>query len=57
MENLKVYSKDLVLKLTRKRSGEVKVGETVNATTGNWREAIKNSRVHWHTIRVDANNL
>ncbi len=52
MENLKVYSKDLVLKLTRKRSGEVKVGETVNATTGNWREDIKNSNCKFVIVGI-----
>lgn len=52
MENLKVYSKDLVLKLTRKRSGEAKVGETVNATTGNWREDIKNSNSKFVVVGI-----
>jgi formiminoglutamase len=52
MENLKVYSKDLVLKLTRKRNGEVKVGETVNATTGNWREDIKNSNCKFVIVGI-----
>jgi formiminoglutamase len=52
MENLKVYSKDLVLKLTRKRSGEVKVGETVDATTGNWKEDIKNSNCKFVIIGI-----
>lgn len=32
-------------------------GSNISKKQYNIREAIKNSRVHWHTIRVDANNL
>jgi predicted Holliday junction resolvase-like endonuclease len=32
-------------------------GSNITKKQYNIREAIKNSRVHWHTVRVDANNL
>lgn len=31
-------------------------GSNITKKQYNIREAVKNSRVHWHTIRVDANN-
>ena len=32
-------------------------GSNITKKQYNIKEAIKNGRVHWHTIRVDANNL
>ncbi|MEI8136671.1 MAG: arginase family protein [Bacteroidota bacterium] len=52
MENLKVYSKDLVLKLTRKRNGELKVGEVVEATKHNWRTELEESSARFVIVGI-----
>ena len=39
--NVKVYTKDLILSLTRTRTGEVKIGELVGCPSGDWKEDLK----------------
>lgn len=43
MDAVKVYLKDDILRLTRKRSGEKKIGETIAYLTKNWQEDLKSS--------------
>lgn len=43
MKTVKVYTQEDVLKLTRKRSGELKVGEVVDATKKDWKADLEKS--------------
>jgi formiminoglutamase len=43
MEIIKAYTKQDVTKLTRKRSGEEKIGEVVSCVTTNWQQDLKNT--------------
>lgn len=43
MEIVKAYNKGEILKLTRHRSGEEKIGEKVSFSIGNWRDDLKSS--------------
>lgn len=43
MDPVKVYGKEEVLRLTRQRSGEEKIGEGVVCVAGDWIEAVKNT--------------
>jgi formiminoglutamase len=43
MQFLKHYSQQDILKLTRKRSGETKIGEVVSHVSANWKNELKNN--------------
>jgi formiminoglutamase len=43
MEIVKAYTKQDINKLTRKRSGEEKIGEVVSCVVNNWQQDLKNS--------------
>ncbi len=45
MQDVKTYTQEDILKLTRKRSGEEKLGEFVQTLTKNWKESLRNSSV------------
>ncbi|MDO8999042.1 MAG: formimidoylglutamase [Bacteroidota bacterium] len=52
METVKVYTKEFVSKLTRKRTGELKVGEVVEATTKNWKAELEESKAKFVIIGI-----
>jgi formiminoglutamase len=52
MEFLKVYTTEDILKLTRKRSGEEKLGERVEAVTDNWQDALKKSQIRFVILGI-----
>jgi len=41
MDFVKVYSKEIIKSATRKRSGEIKIGEKVSIVSTNWREDLE----------------
>ena len=44
MEIVKAYYKEDILKLTRKRSGEEKIGEQVECVLKEWKTDLRNSK-------------
>jgi formiminoglutamase len=43
VKNIKPYTKEDILKLTRKRSGEEKIGEVVQTASENWQSDLENT--------------
>jgi len=52
MEIVKVFRRDDILKVTRKRSTEKKIGEMVNCSEGNWRIDLENSKSKFVIVGV-----
>lgn len=52
MDFLKAYNKDTIKNLIRKRLGEIKIGETVNATDNHLETALENSDVKFVIIGI-----
>ncbi len=52
MKTVKVYTQEDVLKLTRKRSGELKVGEVVDATKKDWKDDLEKSQAKFVIVGI-----
>jgi formiminoglutamase len=52
MKTVKVYTQEDVLKLTRKRSGELKVGEVVDATKKDWKIDLEKSSAKFVIVGI-----
>ncbi|MBA2611249.1 MAG: formimidoylglutamase [Bacteroidetes bacterium] len=52
MKAVKVYTQEDVFKLTRKRSGELKVGEMVEATKNNWKDDLEKSHAKFVIVGI-----
>lgn len=52
MNFLKAYTSEDILKLTRKRSGEEKLGERVEAVNGDWQDALKKSKARFVILGI-----
>lgn len=52
MEIIKVYTQGDISKLTRKRTGELKVGEVVEATNKHWQMDLKNSHTKFVLLGI-----
>ncbi len=52
MKTVKVYTEEDVFKLTRKRTGELKVGEVVEATKHDWKKELEESHAKFVIIGI-----
>ena len=52
MKLVKVYTEEEVFKMTRKRTGELKVGEVVQATKRDWKEDLENSNAKFVIVGI-----
>jgi formiminoglutamase len=52
MQTVKIYSEELIKSLTRKRSGEEKVGEKVLCVSENWVEDLKKSSIRFVILGI-----
>src|SRR5689334_1396686 len=52
MEQVIPYGKEVILQLTRKRTGEEKVGELVECVKTDWRSDLENSKAQFVIIGI-----
>ncbi|MEO6302556.1 MAG: formimidoylglutamase [Bacteroidia bacterium] len=52
MKTVKVYTQEDVFKLTRKRTGELKVGEVVEATKQDWKKELEESQAKFVILGI-----
>ena len=52
MKSVKIYYQEDINKLTRKRSGEKKIGESVKCSINNWEKDLENSNCEFVIIGI-----
>lgn len=52
MKTVKVYTAEDVIKMTRMRSGELKIGEVVEATRGSWKDDLEASSAKFIIVGI-----
>ncbi len=52
MKTVKVYTAEDVIKMTRMRSGELKIGEVVEATKGSWKDDLEASHAKFVIVGI-----